>query len=392
MATVLTDLSDDILVGIFCLLSAGDVNSCAQTCRRLNSIAKNELLWSSQCHARFGDRLGNLKSWPKLSSSRTLFAFLTKFAALEGHWAGHVYPRGQLLTVRAEMGALVGRRVAVIYRGNDDEIALSQRGNITANEVFRVVPREAADGKMGDGVVVWSSRPHAGVDETSLDQEIPPRLREETCLMPSSPAEHALAWGRDFADFQLIRPLDADVGDDLSKTTEHVQLRYRLYITNCLLPVEKVQKRTWYRRLQLKADAGLWAGGLGNVATSPTSVMGQLPNRGSEGHAAHGDNSNDGYDLTGLWWGPFGPHGPEILQVTAEDGHFVGRKVTGDPNVPCGQISIRVSAAAEQSISGTLEVLQEHVSTEVVCLHRGAVRVAEVGFTQPEWTPGLMLR
>lgn len=50
--------------------------------------------------------------------------------------------------------------------------------------------------------------------------------------------------------------------------------------------------------------------------------------------------------LCGLYLGAFGPHGPELLLLRRIPGHngeecIQGVKVTGDVNVPAGEVSFR---------------------------------------------------
>eukprot|EP00029_Vermamoeba_vermiformis_P001602 TRINITY_DN11796_c0_g1_i1.p1 TRINITY_DN11796_c0_g1~~TRINITY_DN11796_c0_g1_i1.p1 ORF type:complete len:245 (+),score=10.26 TRINITY_DN11796_c0_g1_i1:188-922(+) len=76
-------------------------------------------------------------------------------------------------------------------------------------------------------------------------------------------------------------------------------------------------------------------------------------------------NLKDLSHLAGRWVGIYGPHGLEIIEVQFVDGALVGIKVSGDPNVPSGEVTFEVE------------------STGVA---RG--RVAETGFVNPTWLPG----
>jgi len=73
-------------------------------------------------------------------------------------------------------------------------------------------------------------------------------------------------------------------------------------------------------------------------------------------------------------------------------------ELVGDPNVPSGEVTFRVSAVPERDEifpSSTMEILQnmlDNINTQVVSVHRGVARIAETGYHSAEWTLGLMLR
>jgi len=53
-------------------------------------------------------------------------------------------------------------------------------------------------------------------------------------------------------------------------------------------------------------------------------------------------------DLRGLWVGDYGPHGKELVNVSVQqDGTVIGRKLTGDRNVPARYITFEVPGGAK---------------------------------------------
>jgi hypothetical protein len=74
-------------------------------------------------------------------------------------------------------------------------------------------------------------------------------------------------------------------------------------------------------------------------------------------------------DLNGLWRGRYGPHGEEVVSIEQKGEAILARKVTGDPNVPKGEITFR---ARLDGWSGP-----------------GEGQIAERGFKNPRFVPGL---
>jgi len=75
---------------------------------------------------------------------------------------------------------------------------------------------------------------------------------------------------------------------------------------------------------------------------------------------------------------------------------YIGRKVTGDPNVPASEISFVASAEyqSEDETAGLRSAVSELLTDGQVSIshiHRGRGRIAQHGFLHPEWTTALML-
>jgi hypothetical protein len=94
----------------------------------------------------------------------------------------------------------------------------------------------------------------------------------------------------------------------------------------------------------------------------------------------------------GIYLGSFGPHGPEVIQVrrTMIDGQdwAEGVKITGDVNVPAGEISFRARVGKEnkQSPSGVYPI-----EYGVQSRYPGQGRVAREGYSSPKWVDGELL-
>ncbi|GIL43379.1 hypothetical protein Vafri_1149 [Volvox africanus] len=94
----------------------------------------------------------------------------------------------------------------------------------------------------------------------------------------------------------------------------------------------------------------------------------------------------------GLYLGAFGPHGPELIQLnrTMQDGEEVvcATKVTGDPNVPAGEISFRAKVGRRHRLDSR-DVYPDDLG--IVARYKGEGRVAMAGYKSPRWVDGELL-
>lgn len=93
------------------------------------------------------------------------------------------------------------------------------------------------------------------------------------------------------------------------------------------------------------------------------------------------------WSLPGLFVGSYGSHGPEMISVhVTDDGEIVGTKVTGDPNVPSGEVTFKARKAEPGSTKMVLPT-----SDIVTGCYPGKGRVAQEGFKQAKWVDGVLL-
>eukprot|EP00793_Prasinoderma_coloniale_P002791 PRCOL_00002273-RA len=111
--------------------------------------------------------------------------------------------------------------------------------------------------------------------------------------------------------------------------------------------------------------------------------------------------------MQGLFIGSFGPHGPEAVQLVMDeasrifhdddDGDFakdpselcvMATKVTGDNNVHAGEVTFRARVGRGSKLDPR-EVFPDDLG--VTARYPGQGRVAQAGFTNPQWVDGELL-
>jgi len=227
------DLSDGLLVQVLCKLSFENILRTSRCCKRLWGLVwESEDLWYYVLKDFLEEEVVIRQTLGLLGSYRLLAKFLVKYASLEGVWAGQVEPRGQLLRVEFEDGALVGKTYGLSI---GPRLTVHRLINKT---LFKLEPENYnSELKV---TCKWFSQSQ---DSTGGEQG---QGSSESLV---DDAEDSIAMiGTD--EFTLIRSIEEDLGEILMNP-RHVYVRY---ILRGELPPERLQRRTTYRRVKYKTQ------------------------------------------------------------------------------------------------------------------------------------------
>jgi len=112
------------------------------------------------------------------------------------------------------------------------------------------------------------------------------------------------------------------------------------------------------------------------------------------------------FNLEGLWIGKYGDHGFEMINITYVGDIMIAKKVSGDKNVPTGEITFQLdmspplSDSSLRSLRSTRKPLENIVlsieaakrwGTSQITRYLGLGQVAEEGFVNNQWVDGQLI-
>eukprot|EP01018_Ginkgo_biloba_P007089 Gb_39127 [translate_table: standard] len=413
--TDLLSLPEDAIIRILNNLTFENLITVSFACKTLYRLAVTDSLWMNLCQHWQGNI--DVKEWrSKLNSGKALFQLLVSLSKFVGCWsAKELSPRGGILYVKWGHLCL-----------NASRIWTRPTGDIILKPLFKVIGLPDGSFKIhlytGDSDVqfpvklIWSSKEkmefHFELCESSeassshhlrgvSDGELRSNISDEVTeiLQTSHLADMVQRLG---PDHRVLGSRDEilDINDQLNREQ---------FLHRFLRPCDNHQ--TFIRDLDSTTDSESLRGGhfghraikcfmrmytFDNITVGTKNFMSSKRINKSLYEKLKVDEPKSGQELAGLWSGIYGPHGLEIVNVSYTNDEIIATKLLGDPNVPCGEVTFKVTISSANTdthmdFQGILMAPGEEDAFDISRMYRGRGRIAAHGFHNPKWVPGRLL-
>lgn len=354
MAKIYT-LANEILAGIFKHLAALDLGKVAKTCQRFRSATCIDQIWQHLCERDYG--VSSLDHW-NLSSFRELYIIvLHQYGCLLGVWKCNINPYGGLVHIKISPGKIEAVDCRAPF---DPDIKCSLRPKV----IFDV---RIQGGKVA--VMCYSDWDNGSHSANLMVEETAEGKGPQFYLKCNSCSNHEIPSDRDEGMGVLRKWLKEEYNNEnlLFFQPHMVQLVLMKYMTMHSLHKHPLT----FEALEF-----------------------QKCNR-------------DSIILTpGVFKGTYSSHGVELVMVTIEDQRIIATKLTGDPNVPAGEVTFDVDLsrpvtddAEPPAEAGNCQARELHLPQAYEARYRnfpptyraryhGKGQIASHGFVSPQWTPG----
>ncbi|XP_029992749.1 F-box only protein 31 isoform X2 [Sphaeramia orbicularis] len=280
----LSDLPPELLVEIFSLLPGTALPNAALVCKKFRQILNTETIWKRRCMEEFGMKEDLRKMEVGGVSSRDLYVkLLHPYRHILGIWQPDIGPYGGLLNVVVDGLFIIGW---MYLPPHDPRVEDPMR----RRPLFRIHMWESQ--KATVECMYGHKGPHKGDIQTVKKDEFSTKCNQtDHHRMPGGRQEEFRTW------------LEEEWGRTLEEIFhEHMQelilmkFIYTSQYDNCLT----------YRRIYLPP-------------AMPSALL-----------------------QPGLFKGTYGSHGLEIVMLSFHEASARATKLTGDPNVPAGQLTLDV--------------------------------------------------
>uniref|UniRef100_A0A668AY88 F-box protein 31 n=1 Tax=Myripristis murdjan TaxID=586833 RepID=A0A668AY88_9TELE len=326
----LLDLPPELLVEIFSLLPGTALPNVALVCKKFKQILNTETIWRRRCMEEFGMREDLRKMEVGGVSSRDLYVkLLHPYRHILGLWQPDIGPYGGLLNVVVDGLFIIGW---MYLPPHDPRVEDPMR----RRPLFRIHMWESK--KATVECMYGHKGPHKGDIQTVKKDEFSTKCNQtDHHRMPGGRQEEFRTW----LEEEWGRTLE-DIFHEHMQELILMKFIYTSQYDNCLT----------YRRIYLPP---------------------QLPS-----------------DLLqpGLFKGTYGSHGLEIVMLSFHGTAARATKLTGDPNVPAGQLTLDVDLS-RPVVLPDLESQRsiEELSRLVLGVHEEVQREAQQQAKESSTTP-----
>uniref|UniRef100_A0A4W5KFA2 F-box protein 31 n=1 Tax=Hucho hucho TaxID=62062 RepID=A0A4W5KFA2_9TELE len=280
----LLDLPPELLVGIFSSLPGTELPNLALVCKTFRQILNTETIWRRRCTEEFGMREDLRKIEVVGVSSRELYAkLLHPYRHILGLWQPDIGPYGGLLNVVVDGLFILGW---MYLPPHDPRVEDPMR----RRPLFRIHMWES--NKAAVECMYGHKGPHKGDVQTGKNDEFSTKCNQtDHHRMPGGRQEEFRTW----LEEEWGRTLE-DIFHEHMQELILMKFIYTSQYDNCLT----------YRRIYLPPRL-------------PSDLL-----------------------QPGLFKGTYGSHGLEIIMLSFHGPRARATKLTGDPNVPAGQLTLDV--------------------------------------------------
>ncbi|XP_031564262.1 F-box only protein 31-like [Actinia tenebrosa] len=350
----------ELLVKIFEFLPASDLASLAKTCRRFRDVVAIDQIWHDLCQKNY--KVSSLDGWP-LTSYKELYAIvLHRYGCILGLWKLEVLYYGALIYVHVQNGKIIAENCCPPFDCSHlaDPLRLKPLFEISIeNKTVKTT------------CVTGLHTHHDGIVKVNSTK----RCQAEGFTFLCSKA-----------DWHNIKPVQSQNIGYLQQWLVEEYNDGNIFSTSPHL-IHLILSR--YAAMHNIYSSNLRF----NRLSIPSTV----------GH-------NDSIVLPGIYKGTYSSHGIELIMVCDCKDRILGTKITGDPNVPSGEITFDVDLTypleegEEDNGSSVPSNNKKHpfhlptgyfgeIPTHLkyyVRKFKGVGRIANTGFVSPQWTNNIL--
>lgn len=412
----LLDLPQDAIIHIFRKLSHDNLITVGFACKALYNLASTDSLWMNLCNYWQGSI--DVMEWRKgMNSGKSLFRLLRFFNKLIGLWsAKELSPRGGILYLKWGNLRLIASRIWTYSNGDitlrplfeviglledsfkiqffsgDADFVLAAKLSWLSSEETEF---ELKLCQPGEASCVAHIRDRVNADESSsnVSYEAPEIL--QTCHLEKIVKSLA-------PDRCVFGSRDEILDENVHLSQDQLLHRFLRFHDNQQIATQEQESTSnpeWIQGEHFVHQA-LQNFRLSYALTNITPVMKNLSSSARINKSIYAkfkvDEPKPCQELAGLWSGIYGPHGVEVVNVSYTDEEIIATKLLGDPNVPCGKVTFRVTLSSENTDAPvdfplTHIAPREENAFKISRMYKGRGRIAENNYRNPKWVPGRLL-